>query len=106
MEEQVYAKLWMLDGEKKIARERKEAEEKKKKNSETINILNWQTEQRKTVAEIEQEKRLKEQEMLNRQWALELESDKEADKQKFLLNRERNLELINHNMAERELRNM
>jgi hypothetical protein len=96
----------MLDGEKKIARERKEAEEKKKKNSETINILNWQTEQRKTVAEIEQEKRLKEQEMLNRQWALELESDKEADKQKFLLNRERNLELINHNMAERELRNM
>ena len=34
----------MLDGEKKIARERREADEKKKKNSETLNILNWQTE--------------------------------------------------------------
>ena len=44
LEEQVYAKLWMLDGEKKIAREKREAEEKKKKNSETLNILNWQTE--------------------------------------------------------------
>lgn len=42
--------------------------------------------------------------MLNRQWARELESDKEAERQKFILNRERNLELINHNAAERELR--
>lgn len=39
----MYAKLWMLDGEKKIQRERTEAAEKKKKNSETLNILNWQT---------------------------------------------------------------
>lgn len=31
----------MLDGDKKIARERREAEEKKKKNGETLNILNW-----------------------------------------------------------------
>lgn len=31
----------MLDGDKKIARERREAEEKKKKNVETLNILNW-----------------------------------------------------------------
>ena len=42
--------------------------------------------------------------MLKKQWALEAESDKEADRQKFILNRERNLELINHNAAERELR--
>ena len=42
--------------------------------------------------------------MLKKQWKIEANSDKEADKQKFILNRERNLELINHNAAERELR--
>jgi len=42
--------------------------------------------------------------MLKEQWAKEIESDKEAERQKFILNRERNLELINHNAAERELR--
>ena len=31
VEEQVYAKLWMLDAEKKLARERREAAEKKDK---------------------------------------------------------------------------
>lgn len=42
--------------------------------------------------------------MLKDQWAKEIEADKEADRQRFILNRERNLELINHNAAERELR--
>ena len=42
--------------------------------------------------------------MLKKQWAIEIESDKEADRQKFILNRERNIELINHNAAEKELR--
>lgn len=42
--------------------------------------------------------------MLKKQWALEANADKEADRQKFILNRERNLELIQHNAAERELR--
>jgi len=42
--------------------------------------------------------------MLKNQWAKEIESDKEADRQKFILNRERNLELIQHNAAERILR--
>jgi len=41
VEEQVYAKLWMLDHEKKIARERREAHEKKEKVQETLNILSW-----------------------------------------------------------------
>ena len=40
----VQATVETITGEKKIARERREAEEKKKKNSETLNILNWQTE--------------------------------------------------------------
>lgn len=42
VEEQVYAKLWMLDGEKKLAREKREAAEKKEKVQETLGILDWQ----------------------------------------------------------------
>lgn len=44
--------------------------------------------------------------MLKGQWAKEIEADKEAERQKFILNRERNLELINHNAAEKELRSI
>jgi len=40
-EEQVYAKLWMLDAEKKAERERTEAVEKKQRVQETTNILTW-----------------------------------------------------------------
>jgi len=41
IEEQVYAKLWMLDGQKKLAREQREAEEKRTKVAETMDILSW-----------------------------------------------------------------
>ena len=46
LEEQVYAKLWMMDHEKKLQREKNEASEKKQKVQETMNILTWQTETR------------------------------------------------------------
>jgi len=42
--------------------------------------------------------------MLKEQWTKEQQMDREADRQKFVLNRERNLELIKHNANERELR--
>lgn len=41
--------------------------------------------------------------MLKQQWAREVSADNEAERQKFVLNRERNLEIIQHNVAEREL---
>lgn len=41
VEEQVYAKLWMLDAEKKAQREQEEAVVKRKKIAETMNILTW-----------------------------------------------------------------
>lgn len=61
IEEQVYAKLWMMDHDKKILREQLEAQHKKKKINETVNILTWQTEERKSHQQIEQEKKLREQ---------------------------------------------
>ena len=42
--------------------------------------------------------------MLKSQWQIEEEREKRAEQQKFLLNRERNLELINHNATEKQLR--
>lgn len=104
VEEQVYAKLWMLDAEKKAQREQREFEQNKRKVQETVNILTWQTEQRANQNEFEKQSKMREQQMLNEQWQRELQMDKNAEHQKFILNRERNLELIKHNEAERELR--
>jgi len=39
--------------------------------------------------------------MLKNQWAIEEEKEKEDTRQRFLLNRERNLELISHNATEK-----
>jgi len=39
--------------------------------------------------------------MLNTQWKSEEEREKESDLQRHLLNRERNLELIQHNATEK-----
>ena len=42
--------------------------------------------------------------MLNNHWAKEAAQEKEMENQKFVLNRERNKEIINHNAMEKELR--
>lgn len=42
--------------------------------------------------------------MLKTQWAAEEAADAESDRQRFVLNRERNMELINHNANEKELK--
>lgn len=42
--------------------------------------------------------------MLATQWKKEEEYERELERQKFVLNRERNLELIRHNEAEKVLR--
>lgn len=78
LEEQVYAKLWMMDHDKKMQREKTEAGDKKKKVAETMNILTWQTDTRLTQKQIEQEKKIREQEMLKTQWVREESMDKEA----------------------------
>lgn len=93
----------MLDHDKKVHREKTEAAEKKKKVHETVNILTWQNENKVRESEIARERKLREQGMLKGQWANEVAADIEADRQKFVLNRERNLEIIQHNVAEREL---
>ncbi len=104
MEEQVYAQLWKLDLQKKEERERIEAEEKRKLVQDTMSVLDWQKNTR--VLTKDQEKNLTqgEKNMLADQWKREEEQERELERQKFILNRERNLELIRHNEAEKKLR--
>ena len=42
--------------------------------------------------------------MLRQQWSVEEAKEKRDADQQFLLNRERNLELISHNATEKQLR--
>ena len=70
----------MLDGEKKLAREKREAVEKKEKVQETLNILSWQNNAKASQASTDTHKKAQEQAMLKNQWALEAEADKEADR--------------------------
>jgi hypothetical protein len=64
VEEQVYAKLWMLDHQKKVQREQEEGALKKKKVQETLNILTWQQDTVSQAKNIDAEKRAREQQML------------------------------------------
>ena len=104
MEEQVYAKLWELELSKKLERERLEAEEKKKLVGETQSILHWQKETRQLTKQSDQDLNGMQKQMLKENWSKEEEYEREMERQKFILNRERNLELIRHNEAEKKLR--
>lgn len=80
-----------------MEREIQEQAEKKAKINDTMAVLEWQKQTRDLQRNAELESIQKEREMLKAQWAIEDEKEKDADRQKFLLNRERNLELIQHN---------
>ena len=67
-------------------------------------VLDWQKQTRELQRQQEADLIRNEQNMLKTQWAAEEESEKKAEHQKFLLNRERNLELIQHNATEKQLR--
>ena len=101
LEEQVYSQLWQLDMQKKIEREQQEQAEKKQKISDTMAVLEWQKQTRDLQRQTENDHVAREQQMLKTQWQHEEEREKDAEKQRFLLNRERNLELIQHNAQEK-----
>ena len=104
IEEQVYAQLWQLDAQKKLEREMAEAREKQEKIKDTMAVLDWQKQTREIQRQQESELVRREQAMLQQQWAVEEQKEKQDAEQRFLLNRERNLELIQHNATEKQLR--
>ena len=81
-----------------------EAKVKQEKTKDTMAVLDWQRNTRQVQRQQEEARLAQEREMLKQQWVDEEEREKRAEQQKFLLNRERNLELINHNATEKHLR--
>lgn len=91
---------------KKIEREKREKAEKEQRVSETMNIINWQNKTKSEQDQIEKFKEEEERHMLNELWKVEADKEKEMERQRLLLNKERNLELIRHNQMEKELRDI
>lgn len=105
-EEMLFAKMSEVDMKKKIEREKREAQEKQERVKETMDIISWQN---KTKAEQMRADKLKDEQekaKFNEIWNLENEKEKEMDRQRLLVNKERNLELIRHNQMEKEIKNM
>ena len=78
--------------------------EKKKITSETLSVLEWQKQTREMNRKNEDDLLAAEREMLKRQWALDQEKERNLEKERQILNRERNIELMKHNQQEKGLR--
>jgi serine phosphatase RsbU (regulator of sigma subunit) len=78
--------------------------EKKKITSDTLSVLEWQKQTREMNRKNEDDLLAAEREMLKRQWALDQEKEKNLEKERQILNRERNIELMKHNQQEKGLR--
>jgi hypothetical protein len=105
-EEMLFAKLWDIDMKKKIERENKEKSEKEERVKETMDIINWQNKSKQQQDDMTKYKEGQEKGMLNNLWKIEDEKEREMERQKLLLNRERYLELIRHNQMEKEIKDM
>lgn len=69
-----------------------------------MTVLDWQKRTRELEREKEKDATARERAMLHKQWDIEHAKEKHAEQEKFILNRERNRELISHNKQEKALR--
>jgi hypothetical protein len=69
-----------------------------------MNVLDWQKNGRIIQKMAETSLVGDERAMLKEQWKKEEEHEREMERQRFIVNRERNLELIRHNEAEQTLK--
>ena len=104
LEEQVYAQLYSLDAQKKLEREIAEAKEKAKLNADTLAVLDWQKNNKEAARDAEKQQVERERTMLKQQWRAEEDKEKRIEQDRSILNRERNLALIEHNQQEKLLR--
>jgi len=104
MEEQLYSELWLHDAKRKEEREWIERQERERIQEERNKLLEWQVNTRSGQKGNEEDQRKKEQDMLREQWKQEAEREGELERQRSLLNRDKNLDLLKHNEMERQLR--
>ena len=105
MEEQIYSALWNQDMRQKQERERKEKQEQERMKKDTLDVLNWQTNQNRHKKGREDAMRRTEQNMLQQHYKIEDEKAQQLQQQQLLLNKERNLEIIRHNQMEKDIAN-
>jgi len=67
-------------------------------------VLDWQKQTREIVREQDRARMEYERVMLKAQWTVEQKREKEAEHERYILNLERNKELIQHNQQEKQLR--
>lgn len=100
----MYAQLYSLDAQKKLEREIAEAKEKAKLNADTLAVLDWQKNNKEAAREADKHQVERERAMLKQQWQAEEDKEKRIEQDRNILNRERNLALIEHNQQEKLLR--
>ncbi|CAI2367319.1 unnamed protein product [Moneuplotes crassus] len=105
-EEMLFAKMSEVDMKKKIEREKREAKEKQERVKETMDIISWQNKTKSETQNIEKMKEEAEKQKFNEIWKLENKKEEEMERQRNLINKERNLELIRHNQMEKEIKNL
>ena len=81
-EEQVYAQLYALDAQQKLAREVAEAQEKQKLIHETLSVLDWQKQTREINKNAEKQLTAQERAMLKTQWDRELTLEKKREEER------------------------
>lgn len=103
-EEQIYAQLWEIDAQNKLAREQKEAEEKRSNIANTMAVVDWQKETREIQRQREAELVGQERQMLRNNWVAEENAEKRMTQQQYTLNRERNAAIASQNTEEDKMR--
>ena len=97
MEEFLYAELWKRDMDIKIARERTEAENKRKAVQEKQAVLDWQTRRAQDQRDAEKRQLQQEAAMLDEQWRAEDDNERAKDQARKMVQQARAGEIKMYN---------
>lgn len=103
-EDMIYAELWKRDIQRKEQREKEEIEERKRRVEERNNVLGWQKETNHARKQDEQSQQENEKNMLRDQWKIEAERLKQQEAMQLEMNKQLNKELFDHNIAQRSIK--
>eukprot|EP00357_Protocruzia_adherens_P006369 CAMPEP_0114996542 /NCGR_PEP_ID=MMETSP0216-20121206/14377_1 /TAXON_ID=223996 /ORGANISM="Protocruzia adherens, Strain Boccale" /LENGTH=482 /DNA_ID=CAMNT_0002360775 /DNA_START=189 /DNA_END=1637 /DNA_ORIENTATION=+ len=103
-EESLYDELWKRDMRRKELREKQEQEEKKAKLGQTLTYLENQRQTRVTGVDRARLEKRQENEELKEAWRQQAEREAALEREKLLLRKQRDTELLLHNQTELTLK--
>ena len=103
--EDAYTMLNNMDYQKKIEREKKEAEEIKEKNKKNVEYIEWQKSEQKEALKHANEINEKEKSRLREQWKRDEENEKKNAYDRLMLNKQVNADIKEFNEREEKIRN-